>query len=468
MIPFAVRIIAIPVIALAAAIGAFIYVRAPGRTPVAAAVPQSSAPAGPQAENRAIVPQAGAPQSTAALPSATPPSATLPSATLPSAAPPRAGSPGPASQAGGAKPPEFDIVRVTPSGETVVAGRAPGAARVELLDQGKVIGSEKVDQNGQFVLLPPALSGGDHLLALRITPEGQAPVSSTQSVAVAVRPGTGPLVTLAEPGKPSVVLAAPGPAAPAAGPTPRTTGPKPPATTAAPASAQVTIQTAEVEGGGRFFATGMAPADSTVRLYLNGSHVADAAAASDGKWSLTINKGVRGGKYALRADAVGEHGKVISRAEVPFDAPVAIAAAGPVPPTAQPKPAPSTVIASRAEQTGTTPAPASQTAAASAPPAATPTPLAAQPSPATAASKAPAGTAPAETRTSVAASNPAANPVVPEVSTVTVIRGDSLWRISRLRLGNGMRYTVIYEANSGQIRNPNLIYSGQVFVLPGK
>jgi nucleoid-associated protein YgaU len=245
------------------------------------------------------------------------------------------------------------------------------------------------------------------------------------------------------------------------------TGPKPPAATAAPASAQVTIQTAEVEAGGRFFATGMAPADSTVRLYLNGSHVADAAAASDGKWSLTINKGVRGGKYALRADAVGEQGKVISRAEVPFDAPVAIAAAGPVPPTAQPKAAPSTVIASRAEQTGTTPAAASQTAAASAPPApAASSAPAAWPAPA--ASKATAGTAPAETRTSVAAINPAANPVVPEVSTVTVTRGDSLWRISRLRLGNGMRYTVIYEANSGQIRNPNLIYSGQVFVVPGK
>src|SRR5436305_6463605 len=173
MFPFAVRSIAIPVIALAAAIGAFIYVRAPGRTPVAA-VPQSSAPAGSQAENPAVAPQAKnpavAPQSTAALPNAT-----LPSPALPQAAP--------APTVGGASPPEFDIVRVTPSGETVVAGRAPCAARVELLDQGKVIAGEKVDATGQFVLLPPSLAGGDHLLALRITPEGQPPVSSKQSVA---------------------------------------------------------------------------------------------------------------------------------------------------------------------------------------------------------------------------------------------------------------------------------------------
>jgi nucleoid-associated protein YgaU len=449
MIPFAVRIIAIPVIALAAAIGAFMYVRAPGRPPVAAAVPQSSPPAGPQTANPAVAPPVPPPRSTAALPSAA----------LPQAAPTAPGAP-----AGGAKPPEFDIVRVTPSGETVVAGRAPGAARVELLDQGKVIAGEKVDQNGQFVLLPPALSGGDHLLALRITPEGQAPVSSAQSVAVAVRPGTGPLVTLAEPGKPSVVLAAPGPAAPAAQGAPRA-GAKPPTGPAAPAGAQVTIQTAEVEAGGRFFATGMAPAGSTVRLYLNGSHVADAASANDGKWSLTINKGVSGGKYALRADAVGEQGKVISRAEVPFDAPAAIAAATPVPAATPPKALPPPAVAARAERTGTTPAPASQTAAASAPPVAS-SPSSASPTPA--ASKAPARTVPAQTRTSVAANNPAANAVVPEVSIVTVTRGDSLWRISRLRLGNGMRYTVIYEANSSQIRNPNLIYSGQVLVLPRK
>jgi nucleoid-associated protein YgaU len=47
-----------------------------------------------------------------------------------------------------------------------------------------------------------------------------------------------------------------------------------------------------------------------------------------------------------------------------------------------------------------------------------------------------------------------------------VTRGDSLWRISRLRFGKGMRYTVIYEANASQIRNPDLIYPGQLLVMP--
>jgi nucleoid-associated protein YgaU len=44
--------------------------------------------------------------------------------------------------------------------------------------------------------------------------------------------------------------------------------------------------------------------------------------------------------------------------------------------------------------------------------------------------------------------------------------GNSLWRIARRSYGVGLRYTVIYEANRTQIRNPDLIYPGQVFAIP--
>ena len=62
----------------------------------------------------------------------------------------------------------------------------------------------------------------------------------------------------------------------------------------------------------------------------------------------------------------------------------------------------------------------------------------------------------------------AANVVVKEIATVTVTRGDNLWRISRKLLGRGTRYTQIYEANTSQIRDPSLIYPNQVFVMPNK
>ncbi len=56
----------------------------------------------------------------------------------------------------------------------------------------------------------------------------------------------------------------------------------------------------------------------------------------------------------------------------------------------------------------------------------------------------------------------------PKIATTVVSRGDSLWRISRVTYGEGMRYAVVYKANRDQIRNPNRIYPGQIFVLPMK
>ncbi|MDP6832721.1 MAG: LysM peptidoglycan-binding domain-containing protein [Alphaproteobacteria bacterium] len=49
---------------------------------------------------------------------------------------------------------------------------------------------------------------------------------------------------------------------------------------------------------------------------------------------------------------------------------------------------------------------------------------------------------------------------------VIVQPGNSLWRIARRVYGSGNRYTVIYQANDGQIRNPDMIFPGQVFNLP--
>ncbi len=49
---------------------------------------------------------------------------------------------------------------------------------------------------------------------------------------------------------------------------------------------------------------------------------------------------------------------------------------------------------------------------------------------------------------------------------VVVQPGNSLWLIATRTYGSGFRYTVIYQANKGQIKDPDLIYPGQVFKLP--
>jgi len=53
-------------------------------------------------------------------------------------------------------------------------------------------------------------------------------------------------------------------------------------------------------------------------------------------------------------------------------------------------------------------------------------------------------------------------------TTVTVLRGNSLWRIARRLYGQGIAYTVIFEANRDSIKDPDRIYPGQVFGVPAK
>ena len=51
---------------------------------------------------------------------------------------------------------------------------------------------------------------------------------------------------------------------------------------------------------------------------------------------------------------------------------------------------------------------------------------------------------------------------------ILVQKGNSLWRIARKTLGGGKYYTEIYKDNLEKIKNPNLIYPGQVFNIPIK
>ncbi len=50
--------------------------------------------------------------------------------------------------------------------------------------------------------------------------------------------------------------------------------------------------------------------------------------------------------------------------------------------------------------------------------------------------------------------------------TYTVKKGDCLWNIAKRFYGNGSQYTKIYNANKDKIKNPNLIYVGQVLTIP--
>lgn len=53
-----------------------------------------------------------------------------------------------------------------------------------------------------------------------------------------------------------------------------------------------------------------------------------------------------------------------------------------------------------------------------------------------------------------------------QVQALTVQPGDTLWAIANDRYGDGFLYVRVFRANADRIRNPDLIYPGQIFALP--
>jgi nucleoid-associated protein YgaU len=308
----------------------------------------------------------------------------------------------PAAPGGAAeRAPVFDVARIEPSGEAVIAGRAAPGASVELLRNGEVHDRAVADQAGQFVMVPPRLPAGDYELTLRSKEPDGKQVTSKDGVSVALH----------EDAK----------AAPVAQPAPQdraSVAPKPaPAATARP----VAVELVDAELG-KLNISGHSSPGAALRLYINNSYLASTKAAVDGRFAFTINKDVGPGSHQARLDeVVSRSGAVRSRAEVPFDVPEAKAAA---------TDHAAVVQAAKHDDTAGAGDPGAAGAAAS-----------------------------------LSASDHAS---VPKTATAVVVRGDSLWRISRATYGAGERYTLIFGANHAQIRNPNRIYPGQVFVLPEK
>jgi hypothetical protein len=84
--------------------------------------------------------------------------------------------------------PAFDVVRIEPGGDAVIAGRSVPGATVELLRDGVLQDKAITNGSGQFVMIPPRLPPGRHELTLvAMQPDGKQ-VTSKRSVSVAVAP----------------------------------------------------------------------------------------------------------------------------------------------------------------------------------------------------------------------------------------------------------------------------------------
>lgn len=75
-------------------------------------------------------------------------------------------------------------------------------------------------------------------------------------------------------------------------------------------------------------------------------------------------------------------------------------------------------------------------------------------------------TAPPADAPAASAAPPAPN-VADQERTYTVVAGDTLSKIAKREYGDASKWHRIYEANKDTIKNPDLIYPGQTFKIPG-
>jgi nucleoid-associated protein YgaU len=243
-------------------------------------------------------------------------------------------------------------------------------------------------------------------------------------VAPAPAPAPAPAAPEPAPAAPAPAPAAPEPTIAVAAADPATPVAAPEATAPPASTIALTIDAVEVDGDKSFFA-GSGPDEATIRLYVDDSFIADAT-VSGGRWLIEAGKVLTKPTQRVRVDMLQPgSATVTARAEVDF------------------------VIEM--------PAAAEPTAVAQADTA--PEPVAATTQPATAVAEPAIPTMVAVVVGNVDDQRFAAGKAI-------IRRGDNLWTIARRVYGEGIKYTAIYEANTGQIRDPDWIYPGQVFNLP--
>ncbi|MCR5940783.1 MULTISPECIES: Ig-like domain-containing protein [Brucella] len=319
----------------------------------------------------------------------------------------------PAEQA--SKTPVFDLLRVEPDGSVVIAGKSLPSADVEVVAGATVVGKAKAGANGDFaIVLDNPLKAGDHQLVLRSTGADNNVATSAQTAIVSVpETKSGQVLALVEePGQASRLITKPETAEKpqddaGANPAAATKADKPEAKPAQ--DLPIAIEAVEIEGQAVFVA-GKAKGGNRVIVHANDTLLGASLISPDGRFLVQSKQPLSVGDYIVRADLLDNANQVLATARVPFR-----------------REAGENISAVASDTDG-------QTAAAS------------------------------EAIGDKAASS--ATPLQKVDGSVIIRRGDNLWTISKRAYGKGTRYTTIYLANRDQIRNPDLIWPGQVFNMP--
>ncbi len=366
-----------------------------------------------------------------------------------------------AAEAPPPEPPGFDNWRVEPDGAAVVSGRAAPGSRVAVLVDGAPVADAEVTASGEFAALftlPP--NEKPSLMTLIMTAPDGSEVGSEEMVALGAI--TGPDVVAAAPeaasGEEPLADMAGGAPEAAAPPAILLTGEgavvlhaEKPADPALDVS--VAIDTISYSPDGAVRLGGRATSGGMVRIYLDNVLQQSVEVPADGQWLATLVD-TPPGIYTLRVDQVDDAGKVTSRFETPFkretlEALAAVAETADLQPPADDKAKPAAGVTAEAPVADV---PVTTPEAASAPTSG------AEVAGVLAEPEAGAEVVPEP----VAAAEPARTQPV----TITVQPGFTLWGIAQESYGDGVMYVQVFEANKDKIRNPDLIYPGQVFSMP--
>ena len=237
----------------------------------------------------------------------------------------------------------------------------------------------------------------------------------------------------------------------------------------------VAIDTISYSSNGGVILGGRGQAGNFVRIYLNNQYIATSGIAVDGYWALELSD-IEPGIYTLRIDELNLAGDVVSRAETPFKREAAedlaelMAMDTEVEEPLIEVPSESAAVV-KAEAADAQPAVQTETETAPEKPlaqAVTQVEVNVQPEVAELDGQdeqsSNGGSAvveglPAETALALRAPSK-------KFRVRTVQPGSTLWAIAKESYGAGIEYFKVFEANKERIRDPDLIYPGQVFEIP--
>lgn len=359
--------------------------------------------------------------------------------------------------------PVLDVVRIDAQGGTVIAGQAAPNTLVRLMLDGEEVASDTADASGNFVIfatLPAAdearalslegtsadgtaLAGLQTIMVSAIqapdvvadaatteqAEEGAVEIASTDTTAATIREQ--PTIVILDADGPQVVQRG---------------GEE------AQDETQVSLDLISYGSDGEVFLSGSAAPETRVQIYIDNAPVEVVEVASSGTWDASL-LGVAPGNFTLRLDAVDAQGGVVSRLETPFQraTPEAVAAA-----MAQAEADTQAAGSDQAEEVSDMAAGAEGASSDTAPAQAD-----------EAGSDIAASQGQPEAEVAEAASEEAAEAApAPTTRVITVQAGFTLWEIARSELGDPIRYVQVYEANRDLIRDPDLIYPGQIFTIP--